>query len=136
SIDTWSYDYVTTTWSILVVNSPGHLFIPSMAYDSTQDLVLLFGGTELVGSMFVWKNDTWALSVADKTWTNTHPSTSPPARGGAPLAYDSVSEVALLFGGANTFANTPSGSFNDTWAYNATANASLNVPPVHSPSAP
>jgi len=132
--DTWSYDYGTNAWSILAVNSPGNLFIPSMAYDSTQDRVLLFGGTELVGSMFVWKNDTWALSLAKKTWTNTHPSTSPPPRGGASATYNSVSEVGLVFGGTNTFANTSSGYFNDTWAYNATANAWSNVTPLESPS--
>jgi fibronectin type 3 domain-containing protein len=132
--DTWSYDYGTNAWSILAVNSPGDLFIPSMAYDSTQDRVLLFGGTELVGSMYVWKNDTWALSLANKTWTNTHPSTSPPPRGGASATYNSFSEVGLVFGGTNTFANTSSGYFNDTWAYNATANAWSDVTPVESPS--
>src|SRR3989449_10960715 len=104
-----------------------------MAYDPTADRVFLFGGA-VFGTTIVWKNDTWALSTADKTWRNTHASTSPSARGGAPMAYDSVSDVALLFGGANTFANTPTGYFNDTWAYNATANAWSDVTPVHSPS--
>jgi len=131
--DTWSYDYPSNTWTIINANSPGAVVFASMAYDPTADRVFLFGGA-VFGMTLVWKNDTWALSVADKTWTNTHASTSPSARGGAPLAYDSVSEVALLFGGANTFANTPSGYFNDTWAYNATANAWSNVTPVHSPS--
>ena len=131
--DTWSYDYGTNSWALLNANSPGSLFAPSMAYDAAADRVFLFGGA-VFGMTIVWKNDTWALSVADKTWTNTHASTSPSARGGAPMAYDSVSDVALLFGGANTFANTTSGYFNDTWAYNATANAWSDVTPVHSPS--
>jgi fibronectin type 3 domain-containing protein len=104
-----------------------------MTYDPKANRVFLFGGA-VFGTTIVWKNDTWALSVADNTWTNTHASTSPSPRGGAPLAYDSVSDVALLFGGANTFANTSSGYFNDTWAYNATANAWSNATPVHSPS--
>src|SRR3989441_5778381 len=131
--DTWSYEYGTNSWALLNANSPGSLFAPSMAYDAAADRVFLFGGA-VFGMTIVWKNDTWALSVADKTWTNTHASTSPSARGGAPMAYDSVSDVALLFGGANTFANTTSGYFNDTWAYNATANAWSDVTPVHSPS--
>ena len=131
--DTWSYDYPSNTWTIINANSPGAVVFASMAYDPTANRVFLFGGA-VFGMTLVWKNDTWALSVADKTWTNTHASTSPSARGGAPLAYDSVSDVALLFGGANTFANTPSGYFNDTWAYNATANAWSDVTPVHSPS--
>ena len=131
--DTWSYDYPSNTWTIINANSPGAVVFASMAYDPTADRVFLFGGA-VFGTTIVWKNDTWALSTADKTWRNTHASTSPSARGGAPMAYDSVSDVALLFGGANTFANTPSGYFNDTWAYNATANAWSNVTPVHSPS--
>ena len=50
------------------------------------------------------------------------------------MAYDSIADVALLFGGANTFGPGPSGYFNDTWAYNASANGWSNVTPVHSPS--
>ena len=131
--DTWSYDYPSNTWTIINANSPGALVVASMTYDPAADRVFLFGGA-IFGTTIVWKNDTWALSTADKTWRNTHASTSPSARGGAPMAYDSVSDVALLFGGANTFANTPTGYFNDTWAYNATANAWSDVTPVHSPS--
>ena len=131
--DTWSYDYPSNTWTIMNANSPGAVAVASMTYDPAADRVFLFGGA-IFGATIVWKNDTWALSVVDKTWTNTHASTSPSARGGAPMAYDSVADVALLFGGANTFANTLSGYFNDTWAYNATANAWSDVTSVHSPS--
>ncbi len=132
--DTWSYDYETNAWTMLTANSPGALFAPSMAYDSTADRVVLFGGAIFSGPNIIWKNDTWALSVADQTWTNTHASTSPAGRGGAPMVYDSQSDVALVFGGANTFGSTPSGYFNDTWAYNATKNGWTDISPVHSPS--
>ena len=131
--DTWSYDYPSNTWTIMNANSPGALAVASMTYDSAADRVFLFGGA-IFGATIVWKNDTWALSVADKTWTNTHASTSPSPRGGAPMEYDSIANVALLFGGANTFGPGPSGYFNDTWAYNASANGWSNVTPVHSPS--
>jgi fibronectin type 3 domain-containing protein len=131
--DTWTYDYGTNSWELLSANSPGALFGPSMTYDAAADRVLLFGGA-ILGITPVWMNDTWVLSVAARTWTNAHPLSSPAARGGAPSVYNSVSDVTLLFGGTNTFANSPSGYFNDTWAYNATANVWSNVSPVHSPS--
>jgi N-acetylneuraminic acid mutarotase len=130
--DTWTYHYGTNSWELLNANSPGALFGSSMTYDTAVDRVLLFGGA-ILGVTPVWMNDTWVLSVAAKTWTNAYATTSPAARAGASLAYDSISDVTLLFGGSNTFANNPSGYFNDTWAYNATANVWSDVTPVHSP---
>src|SRR5437762_1501196 len=68
------------------------------------------------------------LSLASPAWTSPHvvhwtqrsPSTSPPARFGATMAYDTARGNMLLFGGYD--ANQ---SYNDTWAWDGSNWAQL-----------
>jgi hypothetical protein len=61
-------------------------------------------------------------------WTNMMPSTSPPARANHMMAYDSVDDVAVMFGGWN-------GPYlGDTWIYSFRNNTWINKSPQVSPS--
>src|ERR1700691_4502444 len=73
-----------------LVLPPGRAW-PSLAYDpATQDTVL-FGGTNWNNKTF---SDTWTFSGT--AWTQQHPTTSPSARRGAAMAYDSATGQLLL----------------------------------------
>ena len=62
------------------------------------------------------------------TWTQLSPATSPPARYGASMAYDSATGQMVLFGGIGN-----SGLVSDTWAWNGTTWTQLSL--ATSPSA-
>ena len=81
----------------------------SMAYDSKDGYVVLFGG---------WAgptrplNDTWAFVAG--TWTNvTTPGPAPPPGGGASMTHDHIDSYLLMFGGGSS----PSTPRAQTWRY-------------------
>src|SRR6266478_5462766 len=80
--------------------------------------VLMFGGTTLEQG-FTYLNDTWLWNGSN--WRNLTPlpntSPSPPVRGFASMAFDSLHTEVVLFGGQSF--NFP---FNlaDTWIFNGT----------------
>ena len=97
--ETWAYD--GTTWTQL---SPPMVALtssdPSMAYDSTRGVVVLF---ELSGT---WEFD-------GTTWRQPVLSGAPPTRIFASLAYDPSRQKVVLFGGQDFFGTT----YSDTWTY-------------------
>ena len=71
-------------------------------------------------------NDTWTWNGT--TWTQQFPTTSPPARDAASMAYDSGTGQLVLFGGDDS-----SGGFlNDTWTWNG-ANWTQQFPTTSPP---
>ncbi len=131
--DTWAYDYGSNTWTLRNPGgSPQARSRATMVYDPVDRASLLFGGVTMSGFSAVPMNDTYAYDYAANVWVHLIPPTSPPARFGAGMAYDSVSQRTILFGGAN---GTASSTFrNDTWAYNATLHSWANLTPIRSPS--
>lgn len=108
--DTWAYaNGIWTNLSTGANSPPGRIF-GSMVYDYADRAVLLFGGAILSGSNLSELGDTWSFSAG--RWTQLHPTTSPPAREGAAMAYDPFDGYVVLFGGGN--ATT---SFSDTWTF-------------------
>jgi hypothetical protein len=65
----------------------------NLAYDSVHHEVLLFGGT-LLTSGGAQTNETWAWN--GQTWTQLHPTASPPALPGT-MVYDAASQQIILF---------------------------------------
>jgi hypothetical protein len=112
--DTWSFR--GGNWSQIVVPpgvGPSPRAFSSMTYDPVDQAVLLFGGTDNATVTDASKlNDTWEF--ANGSWTQLHPSLSPPARYAASIAYDVKDGYALLFGG-----NTTHGPAADSWAFAA-----------------
>jgi uncharacterized protein (TIGR03437 family) len=56
-----------------------------------------------------------AVSQTSDTWTQASPSSAPPPRGSASIAYDSVHHQVVLFGGQQ-----PTTVLNDTWTWDGT----------------
>lgn len=94
-------------------HSPGRRAISAVAYDSSRQRLVLFGGiSEWIGSSFYYERDTWEWDGKD--WTQMKPKTSPPARAGHMMAYDEKNGVIVLFGGEDK-----SGTYMlaDTWIW-------------------
>jgi hypothetical protein len=117
--ETWAWD--GSNWHLLLPsgsasNPPGR-FSHSMVYDSTHNQIVLFGGFGSSGSSL---NDTWLWNGS--TWQSAG---SAPAglvgRGTAGLAYDSIGDQVVLFGGW-----TGASYVGDMWV----SDESGKVPPV------
>jgi uncharacterized protein (TIGR03437 family) len=105
--DTWTWD--GTNWTqVFPMVSPSIRHDHAMAYDPVHGQVVLFGGG--VGNNFSFLNDTWVWDGTN--WTQVFPQTSPPARLGHQMAYDSAHGKIVLFGGANS-----SLIYGDTWLW-------------------
>ncbi len=106
-------------------SNPGAREGPAMAYDSTNNLIVLFGGYN-AGNLA----DTWAYSPSANTWTNQNPATAPSARAYSAMAFDASNGTIILFGGVSD-----AQSEADTWEYNAVTNVWVQTTPTTSPPA-
>ncbi|MEE9116181.1 MAG: Ig-like domain-containing protein [Thermoplasmata archaeon] len=95
---------------------------PAMAYDSTRDVFVMFGGYD--GSFL---NDTWEYDYATNTWLEISTTNAPPARELSSMAYDSTNDVFVLFGG---YGPSP---LDDTWEYDPIAQTWAETTPGFSP---
>ncbi|AYV84925.1 MAG: hypothetical protein Satyrvirus1_11 [Satyrvirus sp.] len=108
--DTWSWD--GTNWTQLFPeHSPSARYGAVMAYNATDDSVILFGGYDYNNVL----GDTWKWNGQD--WTQLFPTSSPSHRVQSSMAYDATGKVLILFGGMN-FITTE--IFGDTWQWNGT----------------
>lgn len=110
-------DAVNAVW----VNSTAGSLTPrisgSMAYDALHGVIILFGG--LAGSPGGILNDTWSWDGT--TWTQLHPSLSPPPRAGVSMAYDAAHSSVVLFGGESTAGMASPTPSSDTWTWDGAA---------------
>ena len=94
-------------------DSPSARCLFTMAYDTSDFKVVLFGGLNATGALdhtFVWD---------DANWTQEVPAHSPPKRYLASMAYDAADGKVVLFGGGNSTANLDA-TLSDTWVWNGT----------------
>ena len=127
--DTWNWN--GSTWSeVTTPTAPSGRAGASMAYDASTGDVILFGGqgADLTGANGYsgLLGDTWSWNGA--TWTELAPSTSPPARSGASMAYDASTGDIVLYGGSGVH-----GLLNDTWTWNGsnwTSQSPAESPPA------
>jgi hypothetical protein len=107
--DTWEWD--GTSWV-----QPGPVGHPlprtyhAMAYDSTQGVVVLFGGKDREDNAL---DDTWEWDGT--SWVQRSPASHPPARFYHAMAYDSTRGVVVLFGGGAW-----GDWLDDTWEWDGT----------------
>ncbi len=106
--DTWLWDGANWTEECFRCSPPGRNQ-SAMAYDSTHQQIVMFGGQGAGSSLL---NDTWVWNGSN--WTQESAQVSPPARAGHAMTYDSAHGQLVLFGGAGP----PSvGLLNDTWVW-------------------
>ncbi|CAK4847124.1 unnamed protein product [Aphanomyces euteiches] len=93
-----------------------------MAYDELHKKVVMFGGKSNTGTLL---DETWLWDGAkdEQTWAEvTGLNPNPPARLGAGIAYDPISQKVIMFGGEGA-----AGVLNDTWLWNGVKWTKANV---------
>jgi len=118
--DTWEWD--GAAWILVHPGDPSGVNAPSarhgfaMPYDSTRSVTVLFGGhaTEPALTYF---GDTWEWDGS--SWMRRCVNCGPAPRFRHELAFDSVRQISLMFGGKDT--RQFSGYFGDTWQWDGTA---------------
>ena len=109
--ETWIYN--GTTWSLVSVpntatGAPSARVGHCLAASNTT--LIMFGGSVSSGEI---KNSTWSFNGT--AWTKLNPATSPSARAGAAMAYDTANSKWVVFGGMNEYNYLP-----ETWTFDGT----------------
>ena len=106
--ETW--EYIGTKWTQMNVQGPSGRQGGGMAYDPIHHVMVLFGGSVARdGSGIV--NQTWTWNGTQWTLAST---TGPSARYNFSMAYDSMRQRVVLFGGSDANQN----ELGDTWEWN------------------
>ncbi len=93
--ETWEYD--GADWHRMTpANEPPARSYQAIVYDAARQRVVLFGG-ETPSPAFTQLDDTWEWDGND--WTERFPTTRPPARSRAKMAYDPVRQRVVMHGG-------------------------------------
>ena len=96
--------------------TPDGRYLQAAAFDETRQVVVMFGGTNMDPSSGTTSpnKETWEWSPTTGKWTNrTGAGTTPDARSGAAMVFDSVHGKFVLFGG-----RSGSGlNYEDTWEW-------------------
>jgi N-acetylneuraminic acid mutarotase len=79
-----------------------------MAYDTSSDTILLFGGRSVNGT---YLNDVWSFDTSTNIWMEIT-ATGPVARYAHSMVFDPVSNMTIMVGGGTDAGDT---TFNDTW---------------------
>lgn len=90
----------------------------TMAYDSARAQTVLFGGSDVMtirGTNELY-GDTWEFS--DNSWQQKFPASSPSARFGHTMTYDTVRGVTVLFGGRGDGSEPGKGANDEVWEWN------------------
>jgi hypothetical protein len=130
--DTWAFDPNTARWVNITPTSgaiPLKRCLHELAYDSQDDLLLMFGGCSS-GYGPCPQGDLWALDLTSGTWTELQPQAEKPSpRSNPSLAYDPTQRAIFLFGG-----KAQGGPVSDTWVYNLDGNEWGSIESEISPS--
>lgn len=125
--DSWIYTQGNPgTWTLLSPpnSAPGRAYA-AMASNATT--AVLFGGKNFAGPLsdvWTWGGTSWSLVNTNQT----PGSTSPSARYGAQMVFDSSTNLFVLFGGY-----TGDKWSNETWTFSLGTNTWTNVSPTTSP---
>ena len=121
--DTWIWNGTNWTEAVAQTGLPAG-YGASMAFDTSSSQLILFGGFYVGHVTTTATDETWSWNGT--AWTQLKPTTSPPARGGASMAYDPAISKLVLFGGDG------SADYTDTWTWGGVTWTQLN--PQASPS--
>ena len=104
--DLWEWDGLA--WQQRFVAMPPSRTGAAFAYDRKRAVTVMFGGRN-PGTIFIL-DETWEWNGT--TWSNRNPSLRPSAREAAAMAFDSVTQRILMYGGD---------AANDTWTWDGAA---------------
>ncbi len=99
-----------------------------MVYDTQRNVVVMFGGRTLTGTVDEALNDTWEYSLAG--WRRIPVTGAPQPRWGFAMTFDPVSRSVLVFGGQDE----SNALFDDTWAFDGVAWRLVDTPGSTRPS--
>ena len=125
--NTWKFDCSTRQWTELNPSTTplaryGHV----MVYDeSIGRIVLSNGNTAYQGH----QDDTWLFDAATNTWTEVSTTGDPGALKWPGMAYDSINQRCILFGG-----QVGDDPVDETMVYDAQSETWTNAHPASSPS--
>lgn len=123
--DTWAFDFNANTWTdVNPATTPSARQLAATVYNSQLDRVVMFGGTGASALL----DDTWAYDLNTNRWEDENPAIRPSSRSGHAAAYDSQSDLVVLFGGSRGPA-----ALGDTWVYDLRSNVWTNKNPTTSP---
>jgi N-acetylneuraminic acid mutarotase len=131
--ETWAYDDNANTWTNLQsINTPSGLGAGKMVYDAESDKVILFGG--ITGeNLNQTLNETWVFDYQANAWTQMEPAVSPPVMGWPAMAYDSESDLVLVWGGFPIMSAKPGVERTSIWAYDYNSNTWTEWPNTDGP---
>ena len=132
--DTWSYELGSNLWTNLnPPTAPSKRAFAAMAYDRESDRIVLFGGSD--NGAVTRPAETWTYDLDSNAWTNMAPATQPGLRRSSAMAYDSLHDRIIMFGGWGGSGGVPPDTLiADTWAYDLNANTWTNMAPAGAPS--
>jgi hypothetical protein len=104
--------------------SPSNVLGPGLAWEPSLGATLLFGGRNINSS----SDQMWSWDGTN--WTQLQPAVKPPARGHGGMAYDTIRQRMVLFGGMA--GGSPSVDLDDTWEWDGTT--WIQRTPLHAPS--
>ncbi|MFQ5919540.1 MAG: kelch repeat-containing protein [Thermoplasmata archaeon] len=127
--DTWAYDLNNDGWTKMnPPDAPEQRVGHRMAYVSESDLIVLHGGHR-ARPVLVQFFDTWTYDYNTDTWTNVTLAGGPTHGNHNALAYDSESDLIVLFGGER-------GTVSDeTWVFGTNSTGWANADPTPRPPA-
>lgn len=98
----------------------------SMAYDSINDRIVLFGGYD--GTV---NDETWIYDPSSQVWTRIDTDPHPSGRYGHSMAFDSSTGNVVLFGGMIDDRQSPFN--NETWTFDVATDTWTNLGNITSP---
>ena len=115
---------ISGTWTeVFPSPSPGARRGAAWAYDSINNVIVLFGGVPRT-------SETWIYDLETESWEQKFPALSPPGRSLHAMTFDSRNGLVILFGGYKT---SHSDELNDTWVYDVRTNTWRQLHPDASP---
>jgi len=131
--DTWLLNLNDYEWEkVDSALSPPARSDMGMAYDQSNEFVLLFGGYCLE-NLRDHCDDTWVFDPDSNRWIEMNPASSPPVMYGLTLDYDSENNQFLLWGGLMSEfrqGGMASAGYNDSiWSYSVSENHWREISP-------
>ena len=102
-------------WKDVTTPGPSSRSGHAMAYDSSSNKVLLFGGMNFDESEYF--SDTWVYDLVTNEWTELHPEHPPDPRAYHSMVYDSEENKFFLYGGYGLNEYYEYDCLDDVWIY-------------------